>query len=291
MFSMSEQVVIDPLLQGAAIRTAREHAGVSLREVARRLEVSPATVSAVERGRTPLTVARLRQIAAVLGVSAQSLLAPPDEPAPADDGRRREDPVSRTEWRTFSDLELDAVMRSAIRAFVRIGYHGATMRQIATGAGMSVPGLYHHYPSKQALLVAVLDVTMGDLRWRVNAAQDEGGSPAQQFARMVEALALFHMLRRDLAFIGASEMRSLEEPNRSRIADLRNEVQYVLDAVVADAIEVGEFSTRHAHAAARSVSTMCTSLSTWFQIDGPSTPQEVAREYAQFALAIMRDDG
>lgn len=288
---MSEHLVTDPLLQGAAIRAAREHAGVSLREVARRLEVSPATVSAVERGRTPLTVARLWQIAAVLGVSAQSLLATPDESAPGGRVPLPDEPAVRPEWRKFSDLDLDPVMRSAIRAFVHIGYHGATVRQIATGAEMSVPGLYHHYPSKQALLVAILDVTMGDLRWRVAAARDEGGSPAEQFARMVEALALFHTLRRDLAFIGATEMRSLDEPNRTRIAGLRNEVQYVLDAVVAQAIEVGEFSTKHAHAAARSVSTMCTSLPTWFRIDGPSPPQEVAREYAQFALAIMRDRG
>lgn len=295
VFSVSEQPAVEPLPHGAAIRTARQRAGVSLREVARRLDVSPATLSAVERGLTPLTVSRLGQIAAVLGVPAESLLArPEEEPAhtgrPTDDHHQpSEEGADRTRWREFSDLNLDPVIRSAITAFVRTGYHGATVRQIATGVGMSVPGVYHHYPSKQALLVAILDVTMDDLRWRVIAARDEGGTPSERFARMVEALALFHMLRRDLAFIGASEMRSLDEPDRTRITGLRNEVQYLLDAVIAEASRAGEFSTPYAHAAARAVSTMCTSLPTWFQTDGPSAPQDVACEYAQFALAIMRD--
>lgn len=290
---MTEQFIVGQAPEAAAIRLARERAGVSLREVARRIAVSPATLSALERGRTPLTITRLRQIAAVLGIPADSLLSGPEPPART--STRHDGPAGRpsgprpTAWREFSGLDLDPVLRSAARTFVETGYHGATVREIAAGAGMSVPGLYHHYPSKQAILVALFEVTMDDLRWRVVAARGEGGSPAQQFARMVEALALFHTLRGDLAFIGASEMRSLAEPERTRIAGLRNEVQYLLDAVVTDAMATGEFTTSHPHEAARAVSTMCTSLPTWFRIDGPLTPQTVAGDYARFALAIMRD--
>lgn len=286
---MSEHWPLDPASQGTAIRVARKRAGLSLRELARRIGVSPATISAVENGRTPLTVERLGQIADVLGVRARALLAPQREPGRDAEHRTHPHRTEDTHWRQFSALALDPVIASAIRAFVDTGYHGATVRDIAAGAGMSVPGLYHHYPSKQALLVTILEVTMDDLRWRVIAARDEGRTPSEKFGHMVEALALFHTLRTDLAFIGASEMRSLEEPDRSRITDLRNEVQYLLDAVVAEGIAAKEFATGHPHEAARAVSTMCTSLPTWFRIDGPSTSQAIAGEYAAFALSIMRD--
>lgn len=264
-----------------------------MRSLARAIGVSPATLSAVETGRTPLTVDRLYIIARALGTSPERLLSTPHDAIrhrrPSESksatGLDRDPP---TNWRTFARLDLDPVTDSAIAVFVRAGYHGATMRQIAAGAGMSVPGVYHHYASKQELLVRILDRTMADLRWRVLAARDENGRPADQFARMVEALALFHTMRRDLAFIGASEMRSLAEPDRTRIADLRNEVQYLLDAVVAEAISTGEFGTPHPHAAGRAVATMCTALPQWFRADGSSSPQEIARDYAGFAVALMR---
>jgi hypothetical protein len=104
---------------------------------------------------------------------------------------------------------------------------------------------------------------------------------------MVEALALFHTHRWELAFIGASEMRSLEPANRRRIAELRNHVQHLLDDAIDHAIRVGELGTPSPRHAARAISTMCTSLPQWFHVGGPSTPERIAEEYAQFALGLL----
>ncbi len=273
---------------GAAVRRTRLARGLSLRAVAARTGVSPATLSAVENGRTGLTVTRLHTLAAVLGVPAAQLLgtgvppevpAPPAAPAaPAGDGAG---------WRTFGPLALDPVLAAAIDAFVETGYHGAGVRDIARRAGMSVPGLYHHYPSKQDLLVTVLDLTMAELRLRVALARAEGSTAPERFALVVEAMALFHTHRRELASIGASEMRSLAPRDHRRIAGLRNDVQHVLDAEVGAAVAEGSFTTPHPHDAARAVSTMCTALPQWFRADGPSTPEQIAAEYARFALDLM----
>jgi AcrR family transcriptional regulator len=200
-------------------------------------------------------------------------------------------PADGTQWRAFGPLGLDPVLAAAIDAFVETGYHGASVRDIARRAGMSVPGLYHHYPSKQDLLVTVLDLTMAELRHRVALARAEGTSAPERFALVVEALALFHTHRRELAFIGASEMRSLAPRNRRRIADLRDDVQHVLDEEVRAAVAEGSFTTPHPHDAARAVSTMCTSLPQWFSADGPSTPEQIATEYARFALSLMGHRG
>lgn len=55
------------VLIGASIRQARRHSGLSLRELARRLDVSPATLSAVETGKTRVSVDRLAAIGGILG--------------------------------------------------------------------------------------------------------------------------------------------------------------------------------------------------------------------------------
>lgn len=50
----------------------------------------------------------------------------------------------------------EQIIRAAIRFFGQDGYHGATLADIATAAGVTQPGLLHHFPSKAHLLMEVL---------------------------------------------------------------------------------------------------------------------------------------
>ncbi|MET9215572.1 MULTISPECIES: TetR family transcriptional regulator [unclassified Nocardia] len=272
---------------GARLRAARTAAGLSLRETARRIEVSAATLSAIETGKTGVSVPRLRSLATELGTTTQWLIGEPAARAPEPRPRGTAPDQDARAWREFPPLDIDPVLAAAIDSFVETGYHGATMRSIAQRAGMSVPGVYHHYRDKQALLVRALDLTMDELHWRVDAARREAGTGRDRVTRVVEALALFHTHRRELAFIGASEMRSLEPADRRRITISRNEIQYLLDADIDSALTEQQRSTEHARAAGRAIATMCTALPQWFRLDGPATPEQIATDYADFALGVL----
>jgi AcrR family transcriptional regulator len=50
----------------------------------------------------------------------------------------------------------DRVVRSALRAYGASGYSGSSLAGIAEAAGLTTAGLLHHFPSKEELLVAVL---------------------------------------------------------------------------------------------------------------------------------------
>jgi len=50
----------------------------------------------------------------------------------------------------------DRVVRSALRAYATNGYSGSSLAGIAADAGLTTAGLLHHFPSKEELLVAVL---------------------------------------------------------------------------------------------------------------------------------------
>jgi AcrR family transcriptional regulator len=49
------------------------------------------------------------------------------------------------------------ILDQAIALFGEVGYRGASLREIATRCGLSHAGLLHHFPTKQSLLLAVLE--------------------------------------------------------------------------------------------------------------------------------------
>ena len=50
----------------------------------------------------------------------------------------------------------EKIIQAATEFFARQGFHGATMAEIARAAGLTAPGLLHHFPSKTHLLMEVL---------------------------------------------------------------------------------------------------------------------------------------
>lgn len=91
--SVNEPASREWVVIGDRIRTARQAAGLSVRELARRVEVSASHVSQVERGLAQFSVRTLYSVVSELGVSMDSIFD--DTPAavlvePADSARRRE---------------------------------------------------------------------------------------------------------------------------------------------------------------------------------------------------------
>src|SRR5437660_12047932 len=58
------------------------------------------------------------------------------------------------------------ILAAAQRCFVRSGFHGASMQDICSEAGMSPGNLYRYFPSKEALIAGIAE------RDRAEVAQD-----------------------------------------------------------------------------------------------------------------------
>jgi AcrR family transcriptional regulator len=285
---------------GARVRGARTRRGLSLRAVARSLDLSPAALSQVETGKTRLTVTRLSRIAEVLGKTVDEVLATPageaESPLAALD-RLADEPVGHSpalvstisDWREYGPSNFDPVLQAALRVFVTTGYHGATVRDVARECGMSVSGIYHYYPSKHDMLYKILDLGVSELLHRSELARAEGRDAVQRFSLMVESLVLFHTYRSEVGFVGASEMRSLNEPGaRQDIAHRRMQQQRMIDTEVMIAVDQGCFHTPHPLDASRSMVAMCTAVAQWFNINGPETPAGLAAKHVVFGLDLMR---
>jgi AcrR family transcriptional regulator len=51
----------------------------------------------------------------------------------------------------------EAIMQAAVDVFAERGYRGASLAEIASRVGMTQPGLLHHFPTKDELLLAVVN--------------------------------------------------------------------------------------------------------------------------------------
>ncbi|MBI9100036.1 MAG: TetR/AcrR family transcriptional regulator [Spirochaetaceae bacterium] len=50
-------------------------------------------------------------------------------------------------------IRINQIIEAAIQEFVEKGYHGASLRSIANRAGLSKGGIYHHFSSKDEILI------------------------------------------------------------------------------------------------------------------------------------------
>lgn len=198
------------------------------------------------------------------------------------------DPDARSDWRDFGSLPLEPLLQSVLDGFVEQGYHGSTTRTLAARAGLSVPGLYHHYPSKQALLVEIMQRAMDDLYVRsLGAYAEADGSTLARLRLHIECLVLFHAHRGPLAFVAATEIRSLEPGERALHVARRDRQQQLLDDIVRQGVAEGLVTAPFPHDATRAIITMCTGVAQWYSPVGSTSPEELAARYVALALRAL----
>lgn len=78
----------------------------------------------------------------------------------------------RTKRRMRAPERRAQLLEVARHAFVRNGFHGVSMDTVAREAGVTKPVLYDHFPSKEALYLALVDADAAALESRVRAALD-----------------------------------------------------------------------------------------------------------------------
>ena len=195
-------------------------------------------------------------------------------------------------WREFGPDGLSPPLRAALEVFARHGYHGASIRMIAEAAGLSVPGLYHHYKSKQAILAAVVDAAMAEMLAHTEAAADDADhSPTTRFSNVVECLARFHMARRDHAFVASTEMRSMDADVRAHHVAQRDTQQAMIEDAIRAGVDAGDFTCKHPEDTARAIASLCVSIASWYRPDGPLSADDVVARHLEFALAMVGTSG
>ena len=182
----------------------------------------------------------------------------------------------------------ETVLDAALTLFAERGYHGTALSQIAEALGIRTPSLYNHMSSKQQLLETILTRTLDDVLGDFTAAVAGVEDPAERLRRATRVYALRHATHRREALVVNRDTTSLPEPSLTTMRERRREHERAIRSIIVDGAEAGVFNVGNPALASFAILEMSVSIARWFREDGPLTAGQVADEYAEFALRIVR---
>jgi AcrR family transcriptional regulator len=105
------------------------------------------------------------------------------------------------------------------------GFHGMSVGDLGAAAGVTAPALYRHFPSKQALLGALLSDISERLLAGGTACVDEASGPEDALERLVRWHVDFALTRPDLIRVQDRDFSSMTKADKHRVRRLQR--QYV----------------------------------------------------------------
>jgi AcrR family transcriptional regulator len=181
-----------------------------------------------------------------------------------------------------------AMLASAVRVFARRGFHGASMRQLAAEAGVTQSNFYNYFPGKSDILLAILREASATQMALTQAAIDAAGQDVvDRFRAGIVAFVRYYVDNPDVSLVAISELRYLEGDQRREIVAERDREQQIFASLIREGSQSGAFGTPYPHEATLAVLTLCSGVTVWFREGGELSPQDVAEQYARFALALV----
>jgi AcrR family transcriptional regulator len=85
----------------------------------------------------------------------------------------------------------EVILVAAEETFGRCGYHGASLDDIASAAGVSKALIYEHFASKRELHGSLLDARAAEIFARIEAAVERGDTGEQRLRNGIDAFLAF----------------------------------------------------------------------------------------------------
>lgn len=188
------------------------------------------------------------------------------------------------------DGSTERIRRAAIALFKTRGYHGTSVRELADALRIEAASLYYHYPSKQEILVDLIERAMDAMLDGVDRAIASASTPEGRLRAAVRFHVLYHIARQDEAFVSHSELRSLTPPNRRKIIPKRDRYEKKIRALLSAGVRAGDFAVADVRLASIAILMMCSGVSDWFAGRGRLTPAKVADRYADMVIRLVSAD-
>ena len=184
-------------------------------------------------------------------------------------------------------MSKEYILLSAAQVFREKGFHGASMADIAEAVNLQKASLYHHFGSKQEILLELLDRALDLVTAEMQGvlAQD---LPADQKLRLAMREYLCTLAEQgDLVSVLLLEYRSLEPDYYERHIPHRDQFEGMWRRLLQEGVESGAFSCDDVPLAVRGLLGMMNWAITWYRPDGPRSLDDIASSFAGVFLRVI----
>ena len=178
----------------------------------------------------------------------------------------------------------ERIRMEAAALFRNKGFNGTSMADLAREVGITKSSLYHHFPSKQALLSEIIELTVDRATPRVREVA-ESDLPIAERLRTAIALHTVEAIRdRDAVACFIEEGRYLSRDFMASHIINRDRYEMLFHDMFEEGIVSGDFVDQDVGIAVKAILGMCNSVVRWYRPSGRYSPEEIAEEIADFVV-------
>lgn len=179
----------------------------------------------------------------------------------------------------------DQIISKSLELFRLQGYHATSLQDVLKAVGCSKGGFYHHFSSKDDLLLLIHDMFISyELECGKRVVQ-QPGSASEKLRRIIVDLVESIDLYRPHVTVFFEERRYLSSDKFQLIKRKRDEYEALVKGVIAEGMRNGEFrSDLDLHVVTFSVFGMCNWTYQWMRPRGKLTPRQVGETMAALML-------
>lgn len=181
-------------------------------------------------------------------------------------------------------MNREQILESAAHLIQQKGYHAASMQDIADAVDHQKASLYHHFSSKQEILLALLDQALDMLIERLSTVVEQQTTPPEKI-RQAMAIYLESMEEHDaLASVLLLEYRSLAPELHGRHIPRRDRFERLWRDMIRAGQESGAFREGDPAVTARALLGVMNWTITWYRPEGEYSISQISDLYADLFL-------
>jgi AcrR family transcriptional regulator len=180
------------------------------------------------------------------------------------------------------------IQQAALRLFAERGFAATGIRDITLGARVNVSVVYHHFPSKEAILATLIESGLRRYDRIIESTLGLADRPEERLFALAVVHVMIHVHDRELAMVMDRELSALGPELRVRALELRDAIDARWTEVLRDGVAQHVFDVADAKMARLALIRTCTSVVYWYRSEGPWTVEELAPAIGDLVLGAAR---
>jgi AcrR family transcriptional regulator len=179
------------------------------------------------------------------------------------------------------------ILKSAAIAFRRLGYHGATVEQIAAALEMKKGNLYYYYRNKEEILLACHQYSLDRLLALLEEVERSDASPEEKLRRLIVSFVhtILDELHGTALFL---DLEALTPPHRKLVVARRDQFDHGMRRVIEDGVRTGVFGNIDAKLLSFAILGAVNWIPRWYQPTGPASSQQIADQFADYLIGGLK---